>query len=566
MLSSLRINDLAIIEDAKIEYDNGLNIMTGETGSGKSIIIDSINAIRGERSSRELISAGADCAKVTAVFENVNEKVIKLLDEYGIECSDNSLLIQRVIKENRNICKINGENATVAVLKQIGNYLVNIHGQNDSQTLLNEDNHIVYIDKIAGNTALLSEYKEKFMQLKEINKRLKKLTIDENEKERRLETLSYQINEIENADIKISEKAELTANKNRIHNIEKIKSALSNSEILLNGADENNGILSQLYGLKNALNTITDCYDTIQEHLAAVDGCISALQEISSFTLNELSSYEGDAADINTIEERLDLIYRLSKKYGNTEEEILGYLEKIKQEYEDISLNEEKVNKLTDEYNAVLEELLIISDKLTESRVSAGKLFSEKIMNELAFLDMPDVKFSVEVSQGKITGNGRDEVRFLISTNAGQELKPMTKIASGGELSRIMLAIKCVLTDLDEVDTLIFDEIDAGVSGRAAEKIGYKLKEVAGYSQIICVTHLAQIAAFATNHLFIEKNTTDNVTRTTVKKLDFDARKEEIARIMGGSVITEATLQSAEEMLRRAEKLNIIKNKSPSYA
>ena len=554
MLSSLRINDLAIIEDAKIEYDNGLNIMTGETGSGKSIIIDSINAIRGERSSRELISAGADCAKVTAVFENVNDTVVKLLEEYDIECPDNSLIIQRVIKENRNVCKINGENVTVSVLKSVGSHLVNIHGQNDNQTLLDEDNHIGYIDKIADNGALLSEYKEKFRQLKEINKRLKKLTIDENEKERRLEALGFQISEIESADIKIGEKAELTANKNRLLNTEKIKSALNSCEVLLNGADDINGSLSQLYELKNVLNTITDCYDEISEHIIAVDGCISVLQEISSFTLNEISSFEGDTADINAVEERLDLIYRLSKKYGNTEEEILSYLEKIKQEYEDISLNEEKVNKLTDEYNAVLEELLIISDKLTESRVSAGKTFSEKIMNELAFLDMPGVKFSVEVSQGKITANGRDEVRFLISTNAGQELKPMTKIASGGELSRIMLAIKCVLTNLDEVDTLIFDEIDAGVSGRAAEKIGYKLKEVAGYSQVICVTHLAQIAAFATNHLFIEKNTTDNVTRTTVRSLDFEARKAEIARIMGGSLITDATLRSAEEMLRRAEK------------
>ena len=554
MLSSLRINDLAIIEDAKIEYDNGLNIMTGETGSGKSIIIDSINAIRGERSSRELISANADCAKVTAVFDNVNEKVVELLKDYDIDCSDGSLIIQRIIKENRNICKINGENVTVSVLRLIGDHLVNIHGQNDNQTLLNEDNHIGYIDKIASNGVLLSEYKEKFRQLKEINKRLKKLTMDENEKERRLEALAYQISEIEGADIKIGEKAELTARKNKQLNTEKIKSAFSNADGLLNGSEDKNGITSLLYELKNALTSVSDCYEEISEQLSAVDNCISLMQDTSSFVINELSAFDDGISDINTIEERLDLIYRLSRKYGNTEADILMYLESIKQEYEDISLNEEKVGKLTDEYNLVLEELLVISDKLTQTRIDAGKAFSEKIMRELAFLDMPDVKFEVRVSQGSITANGKDEVRFLISANAGQELRPMAKIASGGELSRIMLAIKCVLTDLDDVDTLIFDEIDSGVSGRAAEKIGYKLREVSGYSQVICVTHLAQIAAFATNHLFIEKSTSDNVTRTTVRQLDFEARKAEIARIMGGSVITEATLLSAEEMLRRAEK------------
>lgn len=554
MLSSLRINDLAIIEDAKIEYDNGLNIMTGETGSGKSIIIDSINAIRGERSSRELISANADCAKVAAVFDNVNEKVVALLKDYDIDCSDGSLIIQRIIKENRNICKINGENVTVSVLRLIGDHLVNIHGQNDNQTLLNEDNHIGYIDKIASNGVLLSEYKEKFRQLKEINKRLKKLTMDENEKERRLEALAYQISEIEGADIKIGEKAELTARKNKQLNTEKIKSAFSNADGLLNGSEDKNGITSLLYELKNALTSVSDCYEEISEQLSAVDNCISLMQDTSSFVINELSAFDEGISDINAIEERLDLIYRLSRKYGNTEADILMYLESIKQEYEDISLNEEKVGKLTDEYNLVLEELLVISDKLTQTRIDAGKAFSEKIMRELAFLDMPDVKFEVRVSQGSITANGKDEVRFLISANAGQELRPMAKIASGGELSRIMLAIKCVLTDLDDVDTLIFDEIDSGVSGRAAEKIGYKLREVSGYSQVICVTHLAQIAAFATNHLFIEKSTSDNVTRTTVRQLDFEARKAEIARIMGGSVITEATLLSAEEILRRAEK------------
>lgn len=553
MLSSLKINDLAIIEDAKIEYDNGLNIMTGETGSGKSIIIDSINAIRGERSSRDLISDGKDSAKVSAVFDNVNEHVIDILKEYDIDCPDGSLIIQRIIKENRNICKVNGESVTVSVLKQIGNHLINIHGQNDNQTLLNEDNQLDYIDRIADNSELLAAYKDKYYRLREINKQLKKSTIDENEKERKLETLSYQINEIENANLKVGEKEELIAAKNRQLNLEKIKQNLGLSKQLLDGSDDLTGIISLLYDLKNSLSLLTDCYDEINSQLAMIDECIASLQECSVFASNELSSFDGDSFDINQIEERLDIIYRLSKKYGSNEAEILDYLEKAKREYEDISLNDEKINKLTDEYNCVLEELLSVAKALTQSRSEAGKIFSEKIMKELIFLDMPNVKFSVEITQGKVTANGTDQVRFLISTNAGQEMKQMTKIASGGELSRIMLAIKCVLTNLDDADTLIFDEIDSGVSGRAAEKIGYKLKEVSAFSQVICVTHLAQIAVFADNHLFIEKNTINDKTRTTVKNLDFDSRKAEIARIIGGSLITEATLLSAEEMIKRAE-------------
>lgn len=553
MLSSLKINDLAIIEDAKIEYSNGLNVMTGETGSGKSIIIDSINAVRGERSSKDLISDGADCAKVTAVFENVNDDVISALKEYDIECLDKSVFVQRTIKDNRNICKVNGETVTVSILKQIGSHLIDIHGQNDNQTLLNEENHLGYIDKIAENEEILSQYREKFHQLREINRQLKKSTLDENEKERKLETLSFQINEIENAEIKIGEKNDLIALKNKQVNTEKILQNLGVSKDYLDGSEDNSGILTLLYSLKNSLMNLTDCYSQISTQIQSIDECISTLQECASFVSGELNSFEGEDFDINKIEERLDIIYRLSKKYGDSEEKILEFLDKAKAEYEDISLNEEKVNKLTDEYNTTLEELLSLGDKITDSRKRAGEIFSQKIMKELAFLDMPNVKFNVEIKPGKVTVNGIDEVRFLISTNAGQDMKPMAKIASGGELSRIMLAIKCVLTNLDNVDTLIFDEIDTGVSGRAAEKIGYKLKEVSSFSQIICVTHLAQIAAFADNHLFIEKNAVDGKTRTTVKTLDHNSRKSEIARIIGGSHITDATLKSAEEMLERAK-------------
>ena len=562
MLVNLQIENIAIIEKASVDFFNGFNVLSGETGAGKSIIIDSINAVLGEKTSRELIRTGSTTATVRALFADVSPEIEVLLEQGGfpVEADHSLLLLRRMYKDGRNICQINGASATVSQLHRIGMHLINIHGQRDSQDLLNAEVHYCFVDRFAGLHDLLSLYREKFAQWTQYRNQLRKAMQDQADMDRKTDLLLYQIRELESADIHIGERDQLNAKKKMIRNMDRLYKALNGAF-----ADLDTAVMS----VDNASHNIADAAKvspSVGVLDASLQEALAILSECKEETASVISQLDDTQGDIEQFEERLDLLYRLSKKYGNTEEEILGYLEKIKQEYEDISLNEEKVNKLTDEYNAVLEELLIISDKLTESRVSAGKLFSEKIMNELAFLDMPDVKFSVEVSQGKITGNGRDEVRFLISTNAGQELKPMTKIASGGELSRIMLAIKCVLTDLDEVDTLIFDEIDAGVSGRAAEKIGYKLKEVAGYSQIICVTHLAQIAAFATNHLFIEKNTTDNVTRTTVKKLDFDARKEEIARIMGGSVITEATLQSAEEMLRRAEKLNIIKNKSPSYA
>lgn len=553
MLTSLKINDVAIIEEALIEYDKGLNVMTGETGSGKSIVIDSINAVLGQRTSKELIRDGANEAKVTAVFENINESVINMLAEYGIECNDGSIYIQRTIRESRNICKINGETVTVSVLKNIGDHLINIHGQNENQTLLNSDNHLKYIDKLAKNENISTKYNEKYTRLRSINKLLKKLKSVESEKEIKLETLKFQIDEIESAQLRVGERDELIVKRNKYQNFEKLRKAFAISNVMLNGnGQENEGIISELNTLIESLGSLSEYIKEADEYKASANECLINLQDCSEFIISQLDSVGEDDMDINSIEERLDLIHRLSRKYGETEADILAYLERIKSEYDEISLNSEKVEKLSEEYDAVLEELISTGNELTNSRIKAGERFSERIKDELRFLDMPNVDFKVKVDQRAATSIGLDDVEFLISANLGQELKPIAKIASGGELSRIMLAIKCVLTDLDSVDTLIFDEIDAGVSGRAAEKIGFKLKEVSKYSQIICVTHLAQIACFADNHLYIEKNTSDGKTKTQVKALEEHDKIYEIARIMGGSVITPATLESARELINRA--------------
>lgn len=555
MLTSLKINDVAIIEEAVIEYDGGLNIMSGETGSGKSIVIDSINAVLGQRTSKELIRDGADEARVSAVFENVNDAVKDILMGYGIDCADGSLFIQRTIRGGRNICKINGETVTVSILKSVGDHLINIHGQNENQTLMDKDNHLQYIDKLADNGQILAKYKEKYSRLKAINKQLKQLKSIENEKEIKLETLKYQIDEIEAAGLKSGEKDELIQQRNKFQNIEKVRLALAAADTILNGdGGERDGVISELNTLVSSLNTLSEYIKEAGSYGSSVNEGIINLQDCSEFILSEIESFGGSGLDINAIEERLDLIYRLTRKYGATEEDVLSYLEKIKAEYDDISLSGERIEKLSAEYDLVLEELISVGNELTKSRIKAGENFSARIKEELKFLDMPNVDFKVKVDQCAATATGLDDVEFLISANLGQELKPIAKIASGGELSRIMLAIKCVLTDLDSVDTLIFDEIDSGVSGRAAEKIGYKLKEVSRFSQVICVTHLAQIACFADNHLYIEKTTENGKTRTKVTRLGFKERTEEIARIMGGSVITDATLQSARDLLERAEK------------
>ena len=555
MLTSLKIENIAVIEQAEIFFGEGLNVLTGETGAGKSIVIDSINAVLGERTSRDLIRDSADKGKVTAFFEDVSEAVLEKLREYEIDCEDDkSLLITRVISaDGRSSSKINGCNVTATMLKNIGRDLISICGQHDSQYLLSKDYHLKFIDDIASSDELLGEYLEIYEKIRKATKELRKLKNTDFDKEQRLDFLKYQLNELKSADLKIGEKEALKEEKRKILSREKIENTLRKADMLLNGDEFSGGMNSVLHELSKCLDELRDfdkkydsLYSSLEDFRYVIGDCAA---EVSS----SLSDSEGGYTDINAIEERLDILYRLSSKYGDTEEEMLSYLQKIEEEYNNIFMSDELIEKLEDEIDELSEELFKKGCCLSDLRKITALEFEKKVMDELKFLNMPDAVFTVNFEEAQATKTGMDEVEFLFSANRGQSPKPLSKIASGGELSRVMLAIRCVLSDTDTVSTMIFDEIDTGVSGRAAQKIAYKMHEIAFSKQVLCVTHLAQIAVYGNNHLLIEKKTEGDNTYTSVRSLSDSERVNEIARIIGGDVITEKTLSSAEELISYAK-------------
>ena len=556
MLCNLKITNIAIIKEAVIDFNNGLNVLTGETGAGKSIIIDAINAILGERTSRELIRTDSDSAEVSAFFENINLDVINLLKELGINVEeDNSLLISRKISlDGKNVCKINGENVTVSMLKKIGQALINVHGQMDNHNLLNEELHYTYIDKFAENEEILEEYLNAYNDYCLCKKRYDNLIVDEGEKARKIDLLTYQIKEIEDANIKIGEWEELEKRKKVLQNAEQLILLVNNAVEIINGYDNFSGVADMLNNASNSLvkassfdETLNNVSDTVAEMSYNIVDCAS---ELNSF----LYSLDVDPSELNIIEERLDVLFKLSKKYGKTEEEILCFLDNAQKELDDITFSD----KLKEQLEVELNEKYTIMDKasieLSNNRQKFGLLFIDDVKNELAFLDMASISFKFVQNRKSFDETGADEIYFLISANAGEEPKPLSKIASGGELSRIMLAIKNVLASKDNVQTLIFDEIDTGVSGRAAQKIGIKLKEVSKNRQVLCVTHLAQIAAFADNHFLISKSESENKTYTKVESLDNDGRTRELARIIGGIEASQLSLDAAAEMIENAKK------------
>lgn len=553
MLSSLEIENVAVIEKAQILFGSGLNILTGETGAGKSIVIDAINAILGERTSRELVRSGADKARVTAVFENVPESVIERLDEYDIDCDDNSLLITRVITtDGRNTCKINGQSVTVTMLKNIGRDLITICGQHDSQHLLLKEKHMEYIDSIADCKDLFDSYSEVFAQIKSVRKQLKKLLSNESDKERKLEYLKFQIDELTGADIKIGERDALLEEKKRYQNRERILTNLGACRSILAGDGESASVLSDIDKLVSSLTELSQFDSRFVEYAESVNNMKYILDDCNSYIGVSLNGTEDGHIDINSIEERLDILYRLSKKYGETEEKMLSYLEGITAEYDEITLGDEKAQELQDKYDELSEELFNRGCYLSDCRKQAASEFEKTVSADLHYLDMPGAAFTAEFTDAPATVTGIDDVEFLFTANPGQEPKPLVKIASGGELSRVMLAIRCALSDKDVVSSMVFDEIDTGVSGRAALKIAYKLHELSKSKQVLCVTHLAQIAAYADNHFYIEKNIEQGSTYTKVTALDYNDRVREIARIIGGDIITQTTLKSAEEMIEFA--------------
>lgn len=549
MLKTLDIENIAVIEKASVDFSGGLNVLTGETGAGKSIVVDSINAIMGERTSRELVRYGADNAYVSAYFDDICDSALNKLKEFDIELEeDNSLLITRKISANgKSLCKVNGKTVTVSMLKEICSYLVNVHGQHDSQALLNPDLQYNYIDMLLEDKSVLSDYKETFKKLISVRRRLKSFAKDEDNKESLLELLNFQIEELEKADIKVGEREELTQKRALIQKSEDIIKSLNLAISVINGDDENIGIEQACADVSRTLfkfdetKDVYDVFNDINDKLELAKDKAEAL----------LLSIDFSPEEIEMIDEKLDLYYKFSNKYGQTEQEMLDYLEKAKEKRNSILFADEELNRLNEEYENLLNITVKLADKLSVERKKTAKVFEENVKQELAFLDMPKMQFYVDFNKGNLSSTGYDKIEFLISANPGEPPKSLSKVASGGELSRIMLAIKNIISYNDTIGTLIFDEIDTGVSGRASQKIGLKLKSVSKNTQVICVTHSAQIASNADEHFLIQKKFKDNKTFTCVTPLDFEGRKQELARIMGGLEITDTLLQSAEELLNQ---------------
>lgn len=557
MLSELQIQNIAVIKEAVLTFTDGFNVMTGETGAGKSIVIDAINAVLGCRISRELIRTGCDSAFVSALFYTNNLRIADMLQTLDVPAEeDGSLLIQRrMFADGRNSCKINGVTVTVSAIRQLARFLVSIHGQSDNQTLLSPEYHCGYIDSLAQNEALRKCYKSAYDAYIDAKRRLSALNTDESEKQRRLDILNYQIAELEAAEITEGETAQLEERLNVLRNAERISELLQQSYAALNGAEGEGGASSLAFSAADALNRAAAFSAEFSEAASGVREAAYALSEYADTLRNALYSDDFDSAAADAIEERLDTLYTLRRKYGETEADMLAFLENARQEREQIEMSDEIREELTEFVSKTKAEASEIAAALSDSRKKAADLFCENVRKELHFLDMPSVQFLVQNTPGELTENGTDNLEFLLSANAGEAPKPLAKIASGGELSRIMLAIKSVLAEKDEVETLIFDEVDTGVSGRAAQKIAIKLAELAKSHQILCVTHLAQLAAFADTHFRIEKTEHDGQTFTDVAALDDIGRKHELARILGGLTVTELQLQNAQEMLENAKLL-----------
>lgn len=551
MLKTLCIENIAVIEKADIEFSKGFNVLTGETGAGKSIVVDSINAILGERTSKELVRAGSENAFVTAYFEDINNEVKQKLNEFDLPCEDDGTLMlsRKISAQGKSTCRINGSVCTVSMLKEVGNLLVNIHGQHDSQTLLNADYHYKFVDMYGSLDGVLDEYKQSFKQLLSVRKQLKALTLDADERDRQIELLDYQIKELTDAEIKVGEWDELKKRKNLILNSQNLLQSLNSALAAFNGSDDYSGISTLLSTAVKELGTVSDVDGDIKAVYDKAEALNDSVEVVKDALLDKINSIEFEPEELDRIEERLNLYYTFSNKYGETEQDMLYYLDEAVKKRAAFENSEEELEKLNVRYDEIFNQTVALAQKLTDLRKSTAEKLGNEICKQLEFLDMPKIKFTTSFEKGNLSANGWDKIEFLIATNVGETAKPLAKIASGGELSRIMLAIKSIIAQKDSIDTLIFDEIDTGVSGKASRKIGLKLKELGAFTQVICVTHSAQIASVADSHFLIEKNVENDRTYTNVTVLDYDGRKNELARIMGGINATESLLKSAEELL-----------------
>ena len=547
MLSLLHIENIAVIEQADISFDKGFNVLTGETGAGKSIVIDAISAILGQRAYRDMIRTGANKASVRAVFTRV--PMLSWFAENGVEYDEETVIQRDIFMDGKNVCRVNGALVTVAILHKLGVQLINIHGQHDSATLFDEENHLRFLDAFADNGDLRADYQEKFAAVSTLRREIDRMTMDEGEKLRRMETLKYQVAEIEKADLKSGEDEELEQRRKLLQNSEKLSQGLEEATEALLGGDENDGAAALLAQAAYSLSRIarySDDYTAFQERLTDLKYQVQDIADEVRDSLDELC-YSAD--ELERIESRLDVIHRLRRKYGADCDEILAYLDKAQKELDEIEFADDRVEQLKKKLAKQEKEAWDAALLLRKNRQEQGQILADKILSELAQLDMPRVQFQCRFRETELGAEGADGVAFYLSANAGEDLKPLSKVASGGELARIMLSMKNVLAEKDAVDTLIFDEVDTGVSGRAAQRIAEKLRSLAKHKQVLCVTHLPQLAALADTHMLIAKSERDGRTFTTVTPLDKQGRVNELARIIGGTNITEITRKSAEEML-----------------
>lgn len=561
MLAQLNIENAAVIEKAQLDFEQGFTVLTGETGAGKSIIIDSVNALLGERTSRDLVRTGAKQAQFTGVFTDIPPAAEQTLARAGIEGEEDGTLIlsRSITADGRSVCRINGNPVTVSTLKSVGTLLINIHGQHDSQALLDPSAHCRYLDMLAHNGGVLNRYREKFYELKELEKRFDELNRSEQERAERLDYLRFQVEELENADISPGEMQSLNELKKRHRDSQHIQALLHAATGMLNGDEDSQGALGLLYSASDALEELKKYYSSLGEAADGVKEAVYAVEECISSVSSCMEEFEYESIDINAVEERLDVLWRLSKKYGADEQQLLKKLDELRSQCDVLENSDNELNLLSGRINEKKDEVYALGQELSETRRIAGNEFSAGVMRHLAQLDMPSVILMVERTEIPAGKDGIDSIRFLISVNPGEAPKELNKVASGGELSRIMLAIKSVLAGIDGIPTMIFDEIDTGVSGSAAGKMAKKLKNIAcDGRQVICVTHLAKLACYASNHFYISKHSEDGVTRTNVKALDEEERTREIARIIGGETVTSTALKNAKEMLILAQNDEIV--------
>ncbi|WP_270847261.1 DNA repair protein RecN [Ruthenibacterium lactatiformans] len=553
MLCEIKIENVAVIEKAAAVFSDGLNVLSGETGAGKSILIDSINAILGNRTSREIVRSHTPKAMIWATFRGIGAKTRAQLADAGYEAENELLLYREITAEGKSTCRINGMPATASVVRDICSGLINIHGQHDNQSLMNPAWHLGILDSFAQNETAHDAYYVVYKELCRVKKEIDALSMDETEKERRIETLRFQIEEIGAAELRPGEEDELLNRRTLIRNAQTVTEQLNIAYAALSGAEDAPGAGEMLGSAATALESISSLSEDFAPLAEQMSGLYYTARDAASDIADILARCEFDPQALDAVEERLDLIYRMKQKYGGDVQDILAYLDAATAELDGIETGAQRLDELYDRQAALYDKAKALADALTQTRLEAFERFNAQITDALRFLNMPGIRFTLSHKKGPLAGSGQDSVEFNISTNPGEEPKPLAKIASGGELSRIMLAVKSALADKDDIGTVIYDEIDTGVSGLAAGRIGEKLKQTAQGRQVICITHTAQIAAQADNHLLIRKNVSEDRTYTEIDALSGEGRVQELARMISGDKITELALANAREMLRMAK-------------